>query len=94
MPPQLTGTGFCVTPVVGWIDSRFEPEPDPAEVQAVFEVPLDFFAQAANRRRATRVRWNTRFVSDEFRFDRFRIWGATAAILSTFVEILYEETRR
>lgn len=88
LPEQLTGTGFVVTPVVGWIDPGFEARPDPAEVQAVFEVPLAHLRAPASRRRSERVRWQTRFVTDEYRYERFLIWGATAAILRHFLEII------
>lgn len=88
---QLTGTGFAVTPVVGWIDPGFEAIADPSEVETAFEVPLEHLIAPENRRRATRVRWNTQFITDEFYFDRFLIWGATAAILTQFLEIINEK---
>ena len=90
LAPQLTGTGFLVTPVVGWIDPGFQARPDPAEVQTAFEVPLEHLLAPTNRRRSERVRWKTRFVTDEFYFERFLIWGATAAILREFLEVINE----
>jgi len=92
LAPQLTGTGFLVTPVVGWIDPAFEGRPDRSEVETIFEVPLAHLAAPENRRQGERVRWNTRFTTDEFYFDRFLIWGATAAILSQFLEIIRVDT--
>lgn len=92
LPAQLTGTGFEVTPVVGWLDPGFEPVPDPAEVQSVFEVPIGHLLAAGNRQRRIQVRWGTRFVSDEFYFEAHRIWGATAAILNHFFEVIDAET--
>ena len=41
----LYQTGLLVTPVVGFIDESFCPSPTPAEVSAVFTVPLDFFTR-------------------------------------------------
>jgi 8-oxo-dGTP pyrophosphatase MutT (NUDIX family) len=37
-----TGTGFLVTPVVGWLTARPQTTPSPDEVAEVFEVPWDF----------------------------------------------------
>ncbi|MDX1561684.1 MAG: CoA pyrophosphatase [Gammaproteobacteria bacterium] len=90
MGPHVTVTSFLVTPVVGWVSGDFVARPDPGEVEAVFEVPLTHLLDAGNRRRATRERWDTRFVSDEFHFEGHRIWGATASILSRFIEIVNE----
>jgi 8-oxo-dGTP pyrophosphatase MutT (NUDIX family) len=88
LPPQLTGTGFLVTPVVGWIAPGFVPRPDPAEVESAFIVPLDHLRLPANRGQTTRLRWDTELRSEEFYFERFLIWGATAAILNHFLEII------
>jgi len=92
LAPQLTGTGFCVTPVVGWLAVAFEPRPDPAEVRSAFEVPLEHLLVPNNRSLGTRTRWGTRFVSHEFYFEGHRIWGATAAILARFIEVIDEKT--
>ena len=91
MPAQLTVTGFRVTPVVGWLDAGFVPRPDPAEVQATFEVPLAHLLAPGNRRQEIRERHGSRFHTDVFVYERFRIWGATAAILSRFLEVIHEK---
>jgi 8-oxo-dGTP pyrophosphatase MutT (NUDIX family) len=88
LSPQLTGTGFTVTPVVGWLTADFEARPDPTEVQTAFEVPLAHLLAPENYRRQTLTRWGTRFSTVEFYFDRHRIWGATAGILMRFIEII------
>ncbi|KAG7522167.1 peroxisomal coenzyme A diphosphatase NUDT7 [Solea senegalensis] len=41
--PIINKRGLLVTPVVGFIEESFCPRPNPAEVSAVFTVPLDFF---------------------------------------------------
>jgi len=44
----LTGTGFLITPIVGYVASgEFVAVPDPTEVASVFEVPLDFICEPA-----------------------------------------------
>jgi len=50
----LTGTGFDIQPVVGLLADGFVLAPDPREVANVFEVPLAFLCDPANRRRETR----------------------------------------
>lgn len=91
LPPHATGTGFCVTPVVGFIDRPFEPRPDPREVSAVFEVPLDFILEDANVRVAYVSRFGSRFRVYEFEYKGFRVWGATASMLMALVNtIIYK----
>jgi 8-oxo-dGTP pyrophosphatase MutT (NUDIX family) len=92
LPAQLTVTGFEVTPVVGWLAPGFAPVPDPSEVASVFEVPLEHLLLPASHRRSTRERWGTQFVTEEYLYERFRIWGATATILRTFFEVIDAKT--
>ena len=92
LAPRLTGTGFAVTPIVGWLAASFEPAPDPAEVQSAFEVPIEHLLAPANRSQTIRERYGSQFVSYEFHFERHRIWGATAAILAEFIEVINEKT--
>jgi 8-oxo-dGTP pyrophosphatase MutT (NUDIX family) len=81
---HITGTGFSVTPVVGFISGAFEPRPDPGEVSGVFEVPLDYLLDEANAREHVLERFGCRFRSYEILYGGYRIWGATAAILMSF----------
>jgi 8-oxo-dGTP pyrophosphatase MutT (NUDIX family) len=81
---HITGTGFAVTPVVGFISGAFEAHPDPGEVRDVFEVPLDYLLDEANARAQVIDRFGCRFRSYEIRYGGYRIWGATAAILMSF----------
>ena len=50
----LTGTGFDIQPVVGVLAGGFALAPDPREVAEIFEVPLAFLCDPANRRRESR----------------------------------------
>jgi 8-oxo-dGTP pyrophosphatase MutT (NUDIX family) len=92
MPAQLTVTGFSVTPVVGWLAAGFSPEPDPAEVQSIFELPLAYLLAAPNRGQEIRERLGSRFAGPVFVYERYRIWGATALILARFLEVIDEKT--
>jgi 8-oxo-dGTP pyrophosphatase MutT (NUDIX family) len=77
----LTGTGFDIQPVVGVLAEGFALAPDPREVASVFEVPLAFLLDPANRRRETRVIGgrDRRFYA--ITYQEHEIWGATAAII-------------
>ncbi len=88
---HLTGTGFTVTPVVGFVPGGFEPAPDPTEVAAAFEVPLDVLLERETNRSSVRERFGTRFRVYEIDYDGFRIWGVTAAILVTFLGLISDE---
>lgn len=90
LAPQLTVTGFHVTPVVGWLSGGFAARPDPTEVQSVFEVPLAHLRDPTCRQEEIRTRSGTRFVTEVYVFEGHRIWGATASILSRFLEVISE----
>jgi 8-oxo-dGTP pyrophosphatase MutT (NUDIX family) len=84
LDPYSTGTGFAILPVVGVLTARFELLPDPNEVAEIFEVPLAFLLDPANREKR-RMEWRGRereFYAYTYR-DHY-IWGATAGILSNF----------
>jgi 8-oxo-dGTP pyrophosphatase MutT (NUDIX family) len=77
----LTGTGFDIQPVVGLLAEGFALAPDPREVASVFEAPLAFLLDPANRRRETRhiAGRERRFYA--ITYQGHEIWGATAAII-------------
>lgn len=87
-----TGTGFLVTPVVGWLNHAPETTPSPDEVAEVFEVPWDFLIDGANHRRdyydpetgPRRWYWAVPFG------ERY-IWGVTAGIVRALRMRLYGE---
>ena len=84
----VTGTGFVVAPIVGFIEPPYPLTPDPFEVADVFEVPLDFLIDPGNHKRHTK-RFNgveRHFYAMPYR-DRY-IWGATAAMLINLYEVL------
>lgn len=91
LDPHVTGTGFNVTPVVGFIAGSFVPRPDPAEVSDVFEVPLDFLLDPASIRQTQRQRLGSRLRTYEFHYEGRLIWGATAAMLVMFRDVLIRE---
>jgi 8-oxo-dGTP pyrophosphatase MutT (NUDIX family) len=88
LPDYHTGTGYRVTPIVGWAEPPLTYRPDPHEVADVFEVPLAFLLDSGNHR------YESAFFKGRMRNywampygERF-IWGATAGMLVTFHRIL------
>jgi 8-oxo-dGTP pyrophosphatase MutT (NUDIX family) len=77
----LTGTGFDIQPVVGVLAEGFALAPDPREVANIFEVPLAFLLDPANRRRETRHIGGRERRFYAITYQEHEIWGATAAII-------------
>lgn len=77
----LTSTGFRVVPVLGLIEPDWQPEPDPNEVAKVFEPPLDFLMDPANRQRHHHDRNGYRRYYYAMPWNGHYIWGATAGML-------------
>ncbi len=76
-----TVTGYAVTPVLAAVPADLPLTPNPNEVAAMFEVPLDHLLDPANQieqdtmwRGVPRRYW-------EIRWDERRVWGATAAMI-------------
>ncbi|HLS69629.1 MAG TPA: CoA pyrophosphatase [Kiloniellales bacterium] len=90
----VTGTGFAVTPIVGWVEEDFPLEAlalDRREVEEAFEVPLPFFLDPLNRQRHRR-----RYRGQErhyyvYPYRDYYIWGATAGMLNNLAEVLARE---
>jgi 8-oxo-dGTP pyrophosphatase MutT (NUDIX family) len=83
-----TGTGYAIAPVVGMLEEGFTLLPDPNEVSEIFEVPLDFLLDPANRMRRAREWQGKRREFWAYQYGPHYIWGATAAILVNFSERL------
>lgn len=84
----LTGTGFDIQPVVGLLADGFALTPDPREVAEIFEVPLAFLCDPANRRRESREIGGHKRSFYAFTYRDHEIWGATAAIVVNLAERL------
>lgn len=81
LDPVLVGTGYIVTPVVGRVLPGLPLAPAEAEVERVFEVPLDFACDPANQRVETTEFAGARRSFYVIDWLGTRIWGATARML-------------
>jgi 8-oxo-dGTP pyrophosphatase MutT (NUDIX family) len=88
MPLYQTGTGYCVTPVVGLIAPPFEVTADPSEVAAIFEVPLAFLMDGANHQRISVELPGGRRTFYAMPYEGYYIWGATAGMLRNLFHFL------
>ncbi len=76
-----TGSGFSIVPVVGVVPPGLPLRACEIEVAEIFEVPLAFLLDPRNRveREIEHDGLMRRYF--EFRYDRHRIWGATAGMI-------------
>ncbi len=91
----ITRTGYHITPVVGLMRPPPAFDPNPAEVEAIFEVPLSYAADRSNIRRES-LEWKSgprgRGYFYALTYDDWYIWGATAGMLKNLVDILDPDT--
>ncbi len=90
LPDYQTGTGFLVTPVAALVHPPFELAADPFEVAEIFEVPMGFLMNGANHQRRSAVLPNRpgRRSFYAMPYERYFIWGATAAMLRNLYHFL------
>jgi 8-oxo-dGTP pyrophosphatase MutT (NUDIX family) len=91
LPDYDIMTGFRVTPIVGWVEPPYNLQPDPFEVEKVFEVPLEFLLDPENHQE------HSREVNGIIRhyyampYGDHNIWGATAGMVHMLYRALVEE---
>lgn len=82
-------SGYVVTPVVGVMPSRPKLEPNPAEVAQVLYVPLHDLVEEIRREPGFEHGGRT-YPTEAWVWRDHVIWGVTARLLRTFLEILAE----
>ena len=91
LDPSPTVTGYSVTPVIGLIEPSVSIVIDPVEVEAAFEVPLEFLLDESNQGHSTREFDGVTLDIVEFNYAGRRIWGATATMLIQLRKRLIEQ---
>jgi len=84
----VVGTGYRITPVVGFVDPVQHFVRDEREVAEIFEVPLDIVMERKNYRQEQMRVKNIDRSYYVLPYSRYRIWGATASILVNLRETL------
>lgn len=88
--PYRTGTGFLVTPVVGFVRPDLVLTPNPGEVADIFETPFGFLMDPANyERRFYDMPDGQRRHFYAMSWENQLIWGATAGMLRALYDRLY-----
>ena len=83
-----TPSGFAITPVVASIPVLPPLTPHAVEVAEILEVPLSLFLDKRNERVEQRAPFGVPLDVYFYRFGEHEIWGATAAILRSFLRSL------
>ncbi|CAN1229755.1 Nudix hydrolase 15, mitochondrial [Linum grandiflorum] len=85
-----------VVPVVGILRDRksFTAVPNPAEVESIFDAPLEMFIEDENRRVEEREWMGEKYLLHYFDYEtgdkKYVIWGLTAAILIKAASVVYQ----
>jgi len=88
--PYETGSGYLITPVVGFVREGFSITPNPQEVADVFETPFGFLMNPANyEEKELEVADGERRMFYAARHEDQYIWGATAGMLRALYHRLY-----
>ncbi|GMI72866.1 ARABIDOPSIS THALIANA NUDIX HYDROLASE HOMOLOG 15, nudix hydrolase homolog 15 [Hibiscus trionum] len=95
LEPFLSKHLLRVVPVIGILHDRkaFKPAPNPAEVDAVFDAPLEMFIKDENRSVEEREWMGEKYLLHFFDYEienkRYLIWGLTAGILIRAASVVY-----
>jgi 8-oxo-dGTP pyrophosphatase MutT (NUDIX family) len=85
----VTITGYHVTPCVGLVKGRFDAVPNPREVAETFRVPLEVLrvlkSSVYERAEIPGITFRALCYEDQV------IWGATAAMLRSFLKLIDSE---
>ncbi|QUD87240.1 CoA pyrophosphatase [Phenylobacterium montanum] len=88
--PYQTGSGFDITPVVGFVRPGFALVPNPAEVAEIFEAPFAFLMNPDNHeRRSMKASDGMLRHFYAMPYQEQLIWGATAGMLRALYERLF-----
>ena len=93
-----TMTKYIITPFVAIIDKNQNLIRDEIEVQRILKIPIDFFISKTQFREQTIDVDGNKFPVFYFNYldkengQKYTVWGATAYMIVTFIETLYEFT--
>lgn len=86
MSPLVTGTGFSITPVVGFLSNKSVWAPHHHEVEEVFEIPLNFLVDERNHAMMNHEHQGQFYRLWSMPYEDKFVWGATAQIIRTMYE--------
>ncbi|HAJ36114.1 MAG TPA: CoA pyrophosphatase [Chloroflexi bacterium] len=86
-PLYVSASNYLVQPVVGWIDYRPAFNPDPYEVAALIEAPLNALLDPTTRRVEPWILRGREIEVPFFALGEYTVWGATAMMLSELLSL-------
>ncbi|XP_057797562.1 nudix hydrolase 15, mitochondrial-like [Salvia miltiorrhiza] len=96
LEPFHTRINITVVPVVGviWDRKAFNPVPNAAEVESVFDAPLQMFLKDENRRQEEREwkghKYLLQFFDHKIENETYVIWALTAGVLIKVASVVYQ----
>jgi 8-oxo-dGTP pyrophosphatase MutT (NUDIX family) len=87
-PVYVFVSGFEVTPLISVCMRSFAFNPNPHEVAALVELPLDELLDVTRRGRHKIARQGLQFTVPHFAIAGQHVWGATSLILAEFAALL------
>lgn len=96
LEPFLSKHLLRVVPVIGILNDKkaFKPVLNPAEVESVFNAPLEMFLKDENRSQEEREWMGEKYLIHFFDYEidhkKFLIWGLTAGILIRAASVVYQ----
>jgi 8-oxo-dGTP pyrophosphatase MutT (NUDIX family) len=90
LPDHLVISGYRVTPVLSLVAPPFSVEPNPAEVEQVFEVPAEHIFDRRNHKARLRRVGDEELLLFDIPWQDHHIWGATAGMLMTLIRMVEE----
>lgn len=87
-PLYIPVSHTCVQPVVGWLDHKPDFKPDSSEVQYLITPTLQSLIDPENQRKEQFQLREGSMMVPYFSVGKEKIWGATAMILSEFIELI------
>ncbi|CAL0312083.1 unnamed protein product [Lupinus luteus] len=96
LEPFLSKHLLRVVPIIGLLHDRkaFKPVPNPDEVEAIFDAPLEMFLKDENRNQEQREWMGEKYLIHSFDYEmehkKYIIWGLTAGILIRAASVVYE----
>jgi len=86
-PIFIPVSNYIVTPHVGFLDKEPLFNPNPTEVSEMIVVPMNHFFSTSNIKHFKKIENNKKYDYPYYYVEGKSIWGATAMILSEFVEV-------
>jgi len=85
----ITNSGFLVAPFVGIIHQRIDYVLQEAEVDEVFEVPVDALLQPSQPEVRYVAFRSRQYPAYFYRYEQYEIWGLTGRILKGFLDLVW-----